>query len=244
MYEEILNNTAHRDSPLPDAPWVMMQQWDHLLFRHYPIPCHVLTPYLPPGLQLDTFYGKAWLSIVSFKVSQIRLRKMPLVPFADSSLQINVRTYVMRGNRKGVYFFSLDMNRLLAVLGARVAALSTYFANMSMENRDGVIHFSSERRGKEAGRLKVAYQPSSDIFYAEHERLTNWLLERYFLWTYRNGSLLRGAIHHKRWEIQEADVQTEKQSLTSFLSSHDLGAPLGHYAASQVALIWMLRKER
>ncbi|SFA84074.1 hypothetical protein SAMN04488072_102246 [Lentibacillus halodurans] len=243
MYQDILNSTAHRDCPLPQDPWIMMQQWDHLLFIHRPIQPHVLEEYLPQGLVLDTFNSKAWISIIPFKVSKIRLRKMPLFPFIGSFLQINVRTYVKRNGIKGVYFFSVDENQLLMILGSKVATLPSYYADMSMKRRNGYICVDSERRGKTAGILRARYEPTGEFFHPEKGSLEYWLIERYFLWTYRNGSLYRGVIHHKQWTVKKAAVNME-QSLTTLWPNNFLNSGfLAHYALSQIALIWLIRRE-
>ncbi|WP_099156898.1 YqjF family protein [Virgibacillus ndiopensis] len=243
MYKDILNSTSHREYPLPKDSWIMMQKWENVLFVHLPVPKQVIEAHLPSGLQLDTYGGDAWISIIPFKVSKIRPRKMPQIPGIRSTLEVNVRTYVKRNGISGVYFFSLDANKLYAVLGARMMTLPYYYATMSLKKIDEIFHYYSSRRGNEPIVFKASYQPIGESIYPEKNSLTYWLLERYFLFSYRNGSMYRGAIHHKQWEIQNAKVDLKKQSLTPFLPNNAFGAnPLMHYAPSKVALIWMMKK--
>ncbi|HLS08366.1 DUF2071 domain-containing protein [Lentibacillus sp.] len=244
MYEDILNSTMHRDYPLPRGSWVMMQHWEHLLFIHYRLPRYVFESYIPPGLELDTYDGDAWLSIIPFRVSKIRLRGLPQIPFLNSFLEVNVRTYVKRNGIKGVYFFSLDANQLLTVVGARAATLPYFHANMTMKKWGDSIYVDSERFGKKDVRLKMQYQPTGEQFHPEKGSLEHWLIERYFLWTYRGRSLFKGGIHHKRWAIRKAEVNMGKQLLTPFLPDNMAGEySFAHYAASQIAFLWMIRKE-
>ncbi|TFJ94370.1 YqjF family protein [Lentibacillus salicampi] len=245
MYEDLLNSTAHRDRPLPPGPWVMMQQWEYLLFMHCRLSQQVVEQYLPPGLELDTYDGDAWVSVIPFKVRKLHLRGLPQMPFLNNFLEVNVRTYVKRHGMKGVYFFGLGTNQLGTVLGARLATLPYYYADTLMNIQDGVIHFRSERRGKYQGILNVDYQPDGEHYHPEKDSLESWLLDRFFLWTYKHGALYRGVIHHKQWEIQKAQAAMEQRLLTPFLPNGvSNGNAPAHYAASQTALIWRIQKEK
>ena len=37
--------------------------WSDLILLSYAVPDEVLTPYLPPGLELDRWEGSAWCSL-------------------------------------------------------------------------------------------------------------------------------------------------------------------------------------
>lgn len=53
--------------------WVMTQTWNDLLFMHLPVPADILREQIPQGLELDTYNGKAWISIVPFAITDMRL---------------------------------------------------------------------------------------------------------------------------------------------------------------------------
>ena len=38
--------------------------WHDLLFAHWPVPADLVRPLIPPGLQIDTWDGSAWLGVV------------------------------------------------------------------------------------------------------------------------------------------------------------------------------------
>src|SRR6476646_2026873 len=103
----------------PAGPWVLAQTWHDLLFAHWPVAPEVLRPHLPPGLPLDTCEGTAWLGIVAFWMSGIRLRGLPPVPFTSGFPEINVRTYVRDQARPAVFFMSLDADNALGIALAR-----------------------------------------------------------------------------------------------------------------------------
>ena len=110
--------TEHRPWPLPDAPWIMYQRWERLVFAHWPVDAGALRAHVPPPLAIDRFEGKAWLSIAAFEIEGLRARALPPVPGTSSFPEFNVRTYVRYGDKPGVWFFSLDAGSLFAVGGA------------------------------------------------------------------------------------------------------------------------------
>ena len=88
---------------------VMRHRWAHLLFLHWAVPPEQLRPLLPPGLDLDTFEGRAYVGLVPFTMTGVRPVLLPPLPLLSSFHETNVRTYVhRRGRDPGVWFFSLD----------------------------------------------------------------------------------------------------------------------------------------
>src|ERR671920_2567916 len=96
-------------------------QWQDLLFMHWPLREDTLRPLIPPGLTLDTFDGSAWLGVVPFRMSGVRPRSLPRVPWLSAFPEINVRTYVTAEGKPGVWFFSLEATSRVAVRVARWA---------------------------------------------------------------------------------------------------------------------------
>ena len=72
-------------------------RWHDLLFMHWPLRPAVLHPHIPPALALDTFDGWAWLGVVPFRMSRVRPRYMPALPWGSAFPELNVRTYVTAG---------------------------------------------------------------------------------------------------------------------------------------------------
>ena len=107
------------EAPEPIERPVMLQRWDDLTFLHWPYAPETVAQLLPPGLQVDTIDGAAWVGVVPFRLT-IRAPGMPAVPWAGRFAEVNVRTYV-RGpdGRRGIWFLSLDAARLGGVLLAR-----------------------------------------------------------------------------------------------------------------------------
>ena len=120
----------------------MKQTWLDLLLMHWPIPHGMmLRPLISANLEIESFDSSAWVGVVPFPMSGIRLHGMPPIPSTSSFPELNVRTYVQAEGKPGVWFFSLDAANFLAVHAARRFFHLPYFrARMSADmEATGVI---------------------------------------------------------------------------------------------------------
>ncbi len=46
----------------------MRQTWRRLTFLHWPYAPHLIRPFIPAGLELDTFDNAAWIGLVPFEI--------------------------------------------------------------------------------------------------------------------------------------------------------------------------------
>src|SRR5215831_15051590 len=104
----------------PEGRPVMEQNWEKILFLHWPIDPALIQARIPPGLEVDLFEDKAWIGITPFKVTGLHLMSLPPVPGLDSFNEINVRTYVHYEGKPVIWFFSLDASKLIPVIAARL----------------------------------------------------------------------------------------------------------------------------
>src|SRR4051794_36967264 len=109
-----LTKTDHRPWPVPDKSWIMVQVWRDLLFAHWEIAPDVLRTFIPKQLELDTYDGRAWISITPFEMS-LRFRALPVLPGMGHLPELNFRTYVVKNDKPGIFFFSLDIASYAAV---------------------------------------------------------------------------------------------------------------------------------
>jgi uncharacterized protein YqjF (DUF2071 family) len=237
---------AHRPWPLPAGLWVMAQTWHDLLFAHWPVEPVVLRPLLPPQLQINTFEGRAWLAVVPFRMTGVRLRGTPSLPWLSVFPELNVSTYVTSGGKPGVWFFSLDAANSLAVAIARAWFHLPYFrARMNCTEHEGWIHYASERihRGAPVALLKGWYRPIGDVFSPQPGTLEHFLTERYCLYTTdAHGQIIRGEIHHPPWPLQPAEAEFAHNSMTESLGIALTPRPLLHFARRQDVLVWPPQK--
>lgn len=202
----------------------MRQTWRDLLFAHWPVPANTLAALLPAGLIPDQHSGSAWLGIIPFRMTSIRLNGLPAIPFLSATLELNVRTYVTRNGIPGVYFFSLDAANPVAVQIARRFFHLPYFDAAMRCHQDDAIHFESRRR--EGQCCQVDYQPVGAAALSEPGSLDHFLTERYALYTTdRKGQLYRGDIRHKPWNLQPATATFRENSMTGSLGIVLAGSP-------------------
>jgi uncharacterized protein YqjF (DUF2071 family) len=224
----------------------MAQTWHDLLFAHSRIDAALLRPQIPSALEIDTFDGEAWIAVVPFRMSGVRLRMSPPVPGLSAFPELNVRTYVKADGKPGVWFFSLDATNAVAVAAARLTFHLPYFrARMSCVERDGWIHYDSRRthRGAAPAGLRGRYRPVGECFEAARGTPEHFLTERYCLYAATaKGRVVRGEIHHPPWQLQVAEAGFEKNTMIEAAGlPFPAGKPLLHFARRQNMVAWAPR---
>jgi len=244
---EILKHTAHRPWGLPHGPWIMKQEWHDLLFAHWVVPAEVLRPLIPPALEIDTFGGQAWLGVVPFRMSGVRMRGVPAIPGLSRFPELNVRTYVARDGKPGVWFFSLDAVNAVAVWGARKLFHLPYFlAEMSCAENSGWTRYQSGRKDHRglAASLRARYRAIGDVFQAAPGSIEHFLAERYCLYTAdKKGHIIRCEIHHPPWPLQmaEAALQENTMAAAAGITINELKPKLLHFSRRQEVVVWAPR---
>jgi uncharacterized protein YqjF (DUF2071 family) len=220
------------------APWVMHQRWTNVLFAHWPVAPEALRPFLPPALTIDTFEGNAWLGVIPFAMSNVRLRGIPPLPWASAFLELNVRTYVQYGGRAGVWFFSLDASSPLAVRTARTAVQLPYYdARMDMHvDADGSVHYRSDRthRGAPPATFDARYRPEGGVSLAAPGTLEYFLVERYVLFSAGRHGLVDVKIAHPPWPLQRAVARLDRNTMAEATGVTLSGPPRQLHFASRV----------
>jgi uncharacterized protein YqjF (DUF2071 family) len=237
-----LERTAHRPWPVPERSWLQGQTWEQLLFAHWRLPEEALRPLVPPELLLDTYDGSAWLGVTPFRITGLRLRGLPPLPFLSTFLELNVRTYVTLRGKPGIYFFSLDAASRFAVGAARRMYKLPYFhARMSAERRGEWIEYASARLHGRRAAFRGRYRPTGDPREPAAGTLEHFLTERYCLYVVdERRDVQRADIHHLPWRLQTAEADLEENSMAP--DGIDLPSPpaLLHYSERQDVVIWAI----
>lgn len=236
----VVDDAAHRPWPMPRRPWLMTQSWHDLLFAHWRVNVSEVRRVVPAAFDLDLFDNEAWLGIVPFHMTNVGLRGTPTMPWISAFPELNVRTYVRVADRPGVYFFSLDAARGLAVAAARAFLnLPYYTADMTIDRRDKGLDYESARRSRGQAQFKATYEPVSLPFAASVGSIEYFLTERYCLYHLsRQGRPYRLEIHHRPWPLQLARATiTVNTMAVRHLTLN--GAPaLLHFARRQDVIAW------
>ena len=226
-------------------PWAFAMDWVDALFLHWPIDPAQLRPRIPADLEIDTFAGEAWISIVAFRIAGARLRGVPARAAWRAFPEVNVRTYVRRGEHTGVWFFSLDADSRAAVTAGR-AVVHLPYTQASIEAAFGDERVSYrlrriDRRAPDA-RLAVTASFGDEARTAAAGSLDHWLVERYAFFTRVRGRIARGDVQHAPWAVHDAVATVEENSL---LRAADLtpsaAAPLAHASRGVATRAWPLR---
>jgi hypothetical protein len=188
----------------------MRQRWETLTFLHWPYDPRTIQALLPEGLQVETRKGAAWVGLVPFRMT-IHGPAGPALPWLRAIPETNVRTYVVGpGGRPGVWFFSLDITSLDAVLAGRAWGLPYFWSHMSViESGDDVTYRCQRRFGR---------KPTSEIGirigkHIDADEFEHYLTARFALWSRPFGFLARTRVVHPRWALQRGAVTRLDDSL-------------------------------
>jgi uncharacterized protein YqjF (DUF2071 family) len=223
---------------MPARRWTWRQSWRDLLFAHWPVPSAALRPLVPASLQIQEFDGSSWIGLVPFRMTGVMRRPLPDLPWVSAFPELNVRVYVERDGKPGVWFLSLDATNPLAVWAARRFFHLPYFrAEMSIASEGDGIRYSSRRPGAE---FAGSYRPTSDVYHSARGSLEHWLTERYCLYAQApDGTLWRNDVQHAPWPLQSAEAHIERNTM---FGSHGLAVeprpPILHFARRIDVVVW------
>jgi uncharacterized protein YqjF (DUF2071 family) len=190
--------------------------WRHLLFENWPVDSGVVTAHLPDRLAVDTHDDSAWLSVVPF--TNVNLRPTGFPESIGLPLpELNLRTYVTCDGEPGVYFFNLDAQGVLSVIGARLFQhLPYYYARTSLNWADGRVQFKSRRLhpGERPAHYEASYWPTGEPFASTDDPLAQFLVERYRFYTQaQDGSIRYADVDHEPWTLYPAEREVDTNEL-------------------------------
>ena len=174
----------------------------------YEVAPATLTPWLPPGIDLDLFQGRCYVSLVGFLFQKVRVKGVA-VPFHTHFEEVNLRFYVTRtesdGTRKrGVVFIREFVPRSAITLVARSLYEEPY-ATLPIRHNIGyglnslAVEYAWRHRGAWhwlAVEADTVAQPISAGSEAE------FITEHYWGYTKRSrGSTSEYGVQHPRWSV-------------------------------------------
>jgi uncharacterized protein len=90
-------------------PTFLKANWENIIMANYAVAPEVLQPFLPRGVELDLYNGKAYVSLVGFMFKDTKIFKIP-IPYFGTFEEINLRFYVKRKDgdieKRGVVFIN------------------------------------------------------------------------------------------------------------------------------------------
>ena len=204
----------HAPAPLSyrcDHPvrWTLFHnEWDNLAMLHWPVDPSAVAEKLPPGLRVDTWDDRAWVSLVPFVMRDVRPAGLPSMPWLSTFCETNVRTYVVDAEgHRSVWFHSLDAARLPIVGAARrLMGFPYVWSRMRCEIHGTCTSYETTRRRwpRASATSRVTVDQGDPVDAASG--LDLFLTARWSTVTYRRGRVVRAPVDHAPWHLRDARV--------------------------------------
>ena len=237
---------GHLPFPMPERKYSLKQNWANLTFMHWEVEPDILKQHLPEDLEVDLFDGKAYVGTIPFNMEKVRPRNMPSISFISNFPEFNIRTYVTKNGKSGVFFLTLDAQSHITCIYAPFAyGLPYNYAKCSLEINDKGGSVWESKRMKDGIGLKGESIANGPILKAKKGSLEEFLFERYCLYVSHKGKTCRAYTFHEPWEYREAEVIIEENSLTEFYElgiTNVLEPELVHVSKGVKVLTWSIEK--
>jgi len=185
--------------------------WRKLIMAQYEVDPAVLTPHLPPGVELDLYEGCCFVSLVGFLFDQVRVAGLA-IPFHTRFPEVNLRFYVTRTEpadkdatrKRGVVFLSELVPKAAITLVANRLYEEPY-ATLPM--RHSIAQTSDSLSVSYGWRHKgiwqnVAVEASPTPEPIAPGSVEEFITEHYWGYTKRTrGRTSEYAVQHPRWQV-------------------------------------------
>lgn len=205
---------------------VMTQRWMTLSAIHWRVPAAAIQSTLPADLVADEFDGSGWVGLIPFHMEDIAPGTGPSIPYLGTFPETNVRTYVTGPAGPGVWFHSLDINRLLPVITAWVTYKLPYiWSKMSITRNGNLIIYRARRRwpGPRGARSDIAVEIGDPV--ASPSQLDHFLSARWGLYTMLRRRLAFAKVEHEPWPLHAARIDSLEDELMAAGGFPVVGAP-------------------
>ena len=221
------------ECPLDVEQPVMLHRWERLSFLHWSFEPHVVQRLLPSRLTVETYEDRAWVGLVPFFM-RVSTKTGRNARWASNFCETNVRTYVRdHEGRSGIWFFSLDAERLGAVVTARATYRLPYFwSKMHLIEGRGEIDYACERiwprpRARSVVRLKIGLAFARD----ELTERDHFLTARWVLFSSAGTRRRFADAQHTPWPLKHATpIRCEDRLLVAAGLPISDEAPICHYS--------------
>lgn len=230
--KEILSVTKHRPWTIQSEQWKYYQEWNDAIFLHWQVDFQELQKAVPEGLEIDLYEGKPWVSLVAFTMEKIRPKNLPAFSPVSDFDEINIRTYVKKDNKPGVYFLSIEGGNKISCKIAKILSELPY--RHSKIKRQGTSYISENRHFKE--KVHIKYEVGKEI--KVKNELDKWLTERYALFQDTKTSINAFDIHHIEWPLYEVEIKEIEVDYPGFQKMLNNTPHRKHYSTGVQVIAW------
>ncbi|RYD96653.1 MAG: hypothetical protein EOP54_13215 [Sphingobacteriales bacterium] len=205
--QDILKQTAHRNSPLPDSDWVVYSEWKNVLMLHWKVDASVIKHLLPPNLSVDTFEGGAWVTMCVASIENFRNKFLNLIKQGFKFKQVLMQTYVIHNGKPGLFVFNQELEKSFSKnLYQRLFKLKQGETDFQREDEGDIHKFfaSNETTGFKLG---LHYNYGEPIAPSQLEK---WLSNRFKYFYEKDNQLFEYAVHHAEWLFRDVTIEKFK----------------------------------
>lgn len=202
---------------MPQRAVFLTASWNRLLLFTFPVRAADLEPFVPPRVQLDTYAGQAYVSVVGFSFENTRLARLPAYGHRRFC-EVNLRFYVRRTaggmTRRGVIFVQEIVARPLVAFLARWCYGENYVVRgMRDESHAARTATGGFRygyawrtgRGSETRWNRLGATAAGAFGKPPAESLEEFIVEHYWGYACRRGQTLEYEVAHPPWRVAPAD---------------------------------------
>lgn len=192
----LISKLSDSTNELIPNKWNYYQEWNDSIFLHFEVPFNLLKDIIPSELELDSFNNKHYISLVAFTMNKLHPKNLFSLSYISNFHEINIRTYVKRNDKYGVYFINIEAEKILSVFIAKILSKLPYETSEIKRNSNNYKSFNHKKKLE----LDIDYNiEKGEIMKSEFDL---WLLERYCLFYKDNSKIYRYDIYHLPWSIQ------------------------------------------
>lgn len=184
-------------------------KWEEIVMVNYVIEPSVLLPYLPYGLELDTYNDKCFVSLVGFKFKESKIFGVG-IPLYGSFDEVNLRFYVKRTDgmeiKRGVVFISEIVPYKIVSLLANLLYKEHYSvakmeSTVKIENGNKNINYTWKPKNET---YSILTSFNKELKTIEPNSLEEFIYEHYYGFTQVNDiETWEYKVNHPRWLTNE-----------------------------------------
>jgi len=230
--KEILADNKYRTWDIPNQTWQYYQEWNNAIFLHWQVDVDELRKFVPDDLEIDLFEGKPWVSLVAFTMEKIRPKNLPYFPPISNFDEINIRTYVKRNNKTGVYFLSIEGGTKISCKIAKLLSELPYrFSKMERQE-------NSYKSNNETFNDSLFLKFSKGKFIKQKTDFEKWITERYALFQDSSNGINSFDIHHIEWPLYNIEIEQININYPRFKNLIGNSPTYTHYSTGVQVIAW------